>query len=101
MASCTDMGLLKDWNYLQASDHFFYMSTKVSSDGEVHKHFNPFTSPYEAFINYMNILSDFGLRLHRKTTPGNETEVLKNRLAEKDVRIKELEDQLLSLKKRR
>jgi alpha-amylase len=101
IAGCTDSGLLKDWNYLQASDHFFYMSTKVSSDGEVHKHFNPFGSPYEAFINYMNILSDFSLRLNQNNTPGNETEILKKRLSEKDVKIKELEDRLLSLKKRR
>lgn len=98
---CTDSGLLKDWNYLQVSDHFFYMSTKVSSDGEVHKHFNPFGSPYEAFINYMNILSDFSLRLKRHNTPINENDLLKEQLAEKDLKIKELEDRLLSMKKSR
>ncbi len=96
---CSDAGLLKDWNYLQLSDHFFYMSTKVSSDGEVHKHFNPFGSPYEAFINYMNVLSDFILRLNKHTGPGSETEELKTRLAEKELKIKELEDNILMLKK--
>jgi alpha-amylase len=90
---------MKDWNCLQLSDHFFYMSTKVSTDGEVHKHFNPFGSPYEAFINYMNVLSDFILRLNRHTSPGSETEELKKRLAEKELKIKELEDNLLMLKK--
>jgi len=98
---CTDSGLLKDWNYLQVSDHFFYMSTKVSSDGEVHKHFNPFGTPYEAFINYMNILSDFSLRLKRHYTPVNEIDLLKIQVAKKDLKIKELEHQLLSLKKPR
>jgi len=49
----------KDWLYLQASDHFYYMCTKWFSDGAVHKYFNPYSTPYEAFINYMNILSDF------------------------------------------
>lgn len=61
--------LLKDWNYLQASDHFYYMSTKWFSDGDVHRYFNPYPSPYEAFINYMNVLSDFSLRIdeYKKT----------------------------------
>ncbi|HCE57601.1 MAG TPA: alpha-amylase [Prolixibacteraceae bacterium] len=99
ITSCTDTGLLKDWNYLQLSDHFFYMSTKVSTDGEVHKHFNPFGSPYEAFINYMNVLSDFSLRLNRLTSPANEIEELKKRLAEKELKIKELEDSILKLEK--
>ena len=55
--------LWKDWVYLQTSDHFYYMCTKWFSDGDVHKYFNPYDSPYEAFVNFMNILSDFILRL--------------------------------------
>ena len=47
------------WNFLQASDHFYYMATKWLSDGDVHSYFNPYDSAYEAFINYMNVLSDF------------------------------------------
>ena len=56
--------LWNDWNYLQVSDHFYYMCTKFFSDGAVHAYFNPFKSPYDAFINYMNILSDFSIRVH-------------------------------------
>jgi alpha-amylase len=59
-----DPVLLKDWNYLQVSDHFYYMCTKFFSDGAVHSYFNPYQSPYDAFINYMNILSDFVIRLN-------------------------------------
>lgn len=55
--------LLHDWRRLQTSDHFYYMSTKYWSDGDVHKYFSPYDSPYEAFINYMNILEDFVQRL--------------------------------------
>jgi alpha-amylase len=51
--------LYNDWIYLQTSDHFYYMCTKFFSDGDVHKYFNPYDSPYSAFINYMNVLSDF------------------------------------------
>ena len=47
----------QDWSYLQTSDHFFYMSTKILGDGP--SPFSPYPSPYEAFNNYMNILSDF------------------------------------------
>jgi alpha-amylase len=55
--------LIRDWERLQTSDHFYYMCTKWFSDGDVHKYFNPYPSPYEAFINYMNVLSDFLIRL--------------------------------------
>jgi alpha-amylase/alpha-mannosidase (GH57 family) len=58
-----DPDILADWGRLQTSDHFYYMCTKWFSDGAVHKYFNPYSSPYEAFINYMNVLSDFIIRL--------------------------------------
>ncbi len=58
-----DERIQKDWLYLQSSDHFYYMCTKWFSDGDVHSYFNPYGSPYEAFINYMNVLSDFSIRV--------------------------------------
>ena len=60
-----DPSILRDWQYLQTSDHFYYMCTKWFSDAEVHKYFNPYPSPYEAFMNYMNVLSDFMIRVDR------------------------------------
>ena len=60
---CNNEELLRDWKYLQTSDHFYYMCTKYFADGDVHKYFNPYESPYEAFINFMNVLADFELRL--------------------------------------
>lgn len=48
--------ILKTWGQLQTSDHFYYMCTKWFADGMVHKYFNPYASPYDAYINYMNIL---------------------------------------------
>ena len=51
--------LIDTWRRLQTSDHFYYMSTKHFSDGDVHKYFSPYESPYEAFITFMNILQDF------------------------------------------
>ncbi len=65
--STDDPEIRKDWKYLQGSDHFYYMCTKWFSDGDVHKYFNPFGSPYDAYINYMNVMADFRQRLDEKT----------------------------------
>lgn len=66
MRNCQDPSLQRDWLKLQASDHFYYMCTKWFSDGDVHEYFTPYSSPYEAFINFMNVLSDFHIRLDRE-----------------------------------
>ncbi|MBA4145422.1 MAG: hypothetical protein C0523_06655, partial [Cytophaga sp.] len=63
MHDCDDEHLTRKWRYLQTSDHFYYMCTKYFADGDVHKYFNHYNSPYEAYINYMNVLSDFEMRL--------------------------------------
>ncbi len=63
LALLDNEALWSDFGHLQESDHFYYMCTKFFSDGAVHKYFNPYDTPYEAFINYMNVLSDFILRV--------------------------------------
>ncbi|WP_340111464.1 glycoside hydrolase family 57 protein [Maribellus mangrovi] len=97
MKRCRDDELLKDWNYLQVSDHFYYMSTKHSLDGSQNRSQNPFDSPYDAFINYMNVLSDFKMRLNA-LVPENETEseiaILQRIIEEKDEKLKKLEADL-------
>ncbi|MFH1063735.1 MAG: glycoside hydrolase family 57 protein [Candidatus Woesearchaeota archaeon] len=74
-----DAQLLDDWRKLQTSDHFYYMCTKWFSDGDVHKYFNPYDSPYDSFMNFMNILNDLVLRLRdiqgRKETVKTNSEV--------------------------
>lgn len=50
------------WRRLQTSDHFYYMGTKGAGDGDVHRYFSPFESPYDAFIAYMNVLKDISQR---------------------------------------
>lgn len=54
--------LIETWRNLQTSDHFYYMCTKGMNDGNVHSYFSHYGSPYEAFINYMNTLTDLSLR---------------------------------------
>lgn len=63
LALVNDASLWNDFGHLQESDHFYYMCTKFFSDGDVHKYFSPYETPYEAFINYMNVLSDFIVRI--------------------------------------
>jgi len=61
-----DRKILEDWRRLQTSDHFYYMCTKWSADGDVHAYFSPYESPYDAHIAYMNALSDLRLRLAQR-----------------------------------
>lgn len=100
---CDDKKLLTDWKYLQASDHFYYMCTKVYSDGEVHSYFNPFDSPYDAYINYMNVLSDFIIRLNA-SVPESETEheiaTLAKIIYEKNKQLEKYEEELKKLKQK-
>ncbi|PJA17826.1 MAG: alpha-amylase, partial [Candidatus Diapherotrites archaeon CG_4_10_14_0_2_um_filter_31_5] len=55
--------LISDWRKMQISDHFYYMCTKWFADGDVHKYFNPYDSPYDSFLNYMNAVTDLKSRL--------------------------------------
>ena len=101
---CDDKKLLKDWQILQCSDHFYYMCTKFFSDGDVHAYFNPYETPYEAFINYMNVLSDFTIRLNAavpETSREQELANLTTLLTEKDIKIRKLEDEIKRLRIRR
>jgi len=57
-----DPDIIEDWRRLQGSDHFYYMCTKYFADGDVHKYFNPYDSPYDAYISFMNILDNLSTR---------------------------------------
>jgi alpha-amylase len=57
-----DMKIIDDWRKLQTSDHVYYMCTKWFADGDVHKYFSPYESPYEAYIAFTNALTDLKLR---------------------------------------
>ncbi|MGF7139525.1 glycoside hydrolase family 57 protein [Roseimarinus sediminis] len=103
---CNDEAILRDWDYLQLSDHFYYMCTKFFSDGEVHKYFNHYDSPYEAFINYMNVLSDFTMRLNRIVPDDPLSQQLAAlqetvRIKEEKIKSLELENKKLNLKKKK
>lgn len=53
-----DQKLLDDWSKLLTSDHFYYMCTKYWNDGDVHKYFSHYSTPHDAYINFMNVVTD-------------------------------------------
>ncbi|MHC4482207.1 MAG: glycoside hydrolase family 57 protein [Planctomycetota bacterium] len=63
-----DEKIIADWRRLQTSDHFYYMCTKYFADGDVHKYFNPYGSPYDSYINFMNVLDNLQNRCSRGAT---------------------------------
>lgn len=76
-----DKALLNYWRYLQTSDHFYYMSVKTDNDGSVHSYFSPFPSSYEAFINYMNVVTHLTHQINERK---NRSPHLKNDLSSRE-----------------
>ncbi len=64
-----DRTLIETWRKLQTSDHFYYLCTKYWSDGDVHKYFSPYDSPYEAYRRYSHALADVRLNLEKIQNP--------------------------------
>lgn len=77
---CEDRRLKQDWEYLQSSDHFYYMSTKNMADGASHAAFSPYDSPFAAFTNYMNVLADFLVRVEEQYPENIDNEELNSLL---------------------
>ena len=77
---CSDRRLKQDWEYLQSSDHFYYMSTKNMADGADHAAFSPYDSPFAAFTNYMNVLADFLVRVEEQFPESIDNEELNSLL---------------------
>jgi len=69
--STGDKDIITDWRKLQISDHFYYMCTKYFADGDVHKYFNPYDSPYDSYINFMNVLNHLDSRCNKLTAFDN------------------------------
>ena len=70
-----DPDILASWRRLQTSDHFYYMCTKWFADGDVHKYFNPYDSPYDSYINFMNVLDNLRSRCRQPAPQQNALSV--------------------------
>ena len=99
---CSDRRLKQDWWYLQASDHFYYMSTKHLADGAVHSLFSPYETPFQAFTNYMNVLADFIVRVEEQyplTIENEELNSLLTTIRNQATEIETLNKELNSMRK--
>jgi len=70
-----DPEILTQWRRLQTSDHFYYMCTKYFADGDVHKYFNPYETPYDSYINFMNVLDNLKTRCQAAGAPEHPTPI--------------------------
>lgn len=90
--TCGDPALIKVWERLQTSDHYYYMCTKFWSDGDVHKYFSPFESPYDAYMYFMNVFCDLESSLKelhkklKKTARMNEIKALVGEIQVKPIK---------------
>ena len=95
---CQDKHIRQDWDYLQASNNFRFMTTKnnaVSMDRGIYE------SPYDAFTNYMNILGDFMQRVNWALPQDMDIEELnafQTTIRNQDKKIQSLEKQVARLK---
>jgi alpha-amylase len=79
------------------------MATKFFSDGAVHTYFNPYETPYDAFMNYMNVLSDFEIRLKKfspNTPEQDQIFRLGSQIIEKDMIIEKQATEIEKLTKK-
>lgn len=87
--TCGDPDLLKVWERLQTSDHYYYMCTKFWNDGDVHKYFSPFESPYDAYMYFMNVFCDLECslkELHEKLKKAARLNEIRALLVEGQIR---------------
>lgn len=61
-----DTNLIHDWRFMTTSDHPYAMCTKYWNDGDVHAYFSAYSSPYEAFLYFENVLRDIEYRCSTK-----------------------------------
>lgn len=61
-----DRALIESWRKMTTSDHLYYMCTKWFNDGDVHKYFNPYDTPYDSYMAFMNIIEDLQIRCAKK-----------------------------------
>jgi alpha-amylase len=88
--------LIDDWRKLTTSDHFYYMCTKWFNDGDVHKYFSPYETPYDAFIAFSNVIQDMRMRLTQiqKTlrSPFQVVEVVQPKVLERHAPAQKIEE---------
>lgn len=89
---CNDRRIKQDWDYLQASNNFRFMTTKHML---LRMNRGIYDSPYDSFTNYMNILGDFINRVNSLYPADMDNEELNSLLTT----IQNQDDEIAALKK--
>ena len=95
---CNDRRIKQDWDYLQASNNFRFMTTK---DSGVSLNRGIYSSPYDAFTNYMNILGDFMSRvdsLYPVDMDNEELNSLLTTIRNQEQELEQLNEEVKSLR---
>ncbi len=96
---CEDRRIKQDWDYLQASNNFRFMTTKNNGLG---MNRGIYESPYDAFTNYMNILGDFIKRvnsLYPEDMDNEELNALLTTIQNQGTELEELHKELDKIRK--
>jgi alpha-amylase len=94
---CQDKNLQRDWLHLQVADNFLYMNHINAGNTN-------YESAYDAFINYMNILSDFLQRVEEQyptTIENEELNGLLKTINNQNQEIEELQEEIKKLRARK
>ena len=97
---CQDKRIKQDWDYLQASNNFRFMTTK---DSGVSFNRGIYDSPFDAFTNYMNILGDFINRVNSLYPVDMDNEELGSLLTtikNQGAELVQLNDEVIKLQKK-
>ena len=95
-----DRRIKQDWDYLQASNNFRFMTTKNTG---IWLNRGIYDSPYDAFTNYMNILGDFISRvnaLYPIDVDNEELNSLLTTIKNQGIEIETLQKEVDKLKKK-
>ena len=101
--ACGNLDLQDDWNNLQASEYIYYMSSRFYAQDLPYRP-NPYRTPHEAFVNYMNILSDIRMRLDKLCPSGDpemELQKLKQVVETQETEIARYKKELMRLQKQK
>ncbi|MFO7869094.1 MAG: glycoside hydrolase family 57 protein [Bacteroidales bacterium] len=94
-----DAEIQHDWIKLQNSDHLYFMSTNFFVDGGSPLKNNPYATPYEAFINFMNVIGDFNDRIEKAPKKLQYSQLTDDEINEQIAEHSTALEQLIELKK--
>ncbi len=63
IASTNNKSIIAEWDVMHDREYLYYMDNRFFKTEFAEAHYNPYSGPYMAYTNYMNILDDFAGRV--------------------------------------